>query len=160
MAEQTLAQKYGSRLPALQQQAMARRMAATSTQLKWYGDRVIADTKLTVSQKLDIAAELLRNAVVRNISRPVFKYRKKMTRGPRKGQTVTVVDPASRSKPGEYPKAETTRLMTDIFRDRAGELRRRIGTTLDYGLLLELEMDRSFLRKTLNQMIPTLRRMF
>jgi hypothetical protein len=67
--------------------------------------------------------------------------------------TKTVVDPNSRSKPGEFPRADTTRLMKDIFHVHDPSVPvSRIGTTLKYGLLLEVKLNRSFLRRTLMEM--------
>ena len=60
-----------------------------------------------------------------------------------------------RSKPGEFPHAETTQLLKTIF----GEVRQTargvwdgfIGTPLSYGLILEIKMNRSFLVRSLNE---------
>lgn len=109
-------------------------------------DRVVKNTKLTVAQRVKIAGKILRNAVVVNLSRPVRKYK-----GPRSKRVQ--VDPKSRSKPGEFPRAETEQLMKTIydkhFPERAVS---RVGTPLGYGIRLELLMNRSFLRRTLREM--------
>ena len=68
------------------------------------------------------------------------------------------MDPASRSRPGEFPRADTTRLMKDIYYETSTDgMTAIVGTTLDYGLLLETVMNRSFLRRTLTEMEGTVR---
>ena len=117
--------------------------------VNWYGHGINKHVNLHLTSRVKIAAEFLRGRVVRNISRPVFKFKNKAGR--------TVVDPASRSKPGEFPKADTTRLMKDIFWKMEHKHSAIIGTTLDYGLILETRMNRSFLRRSLNENLPTIR---
>lgn len=135
--------------------ARERRIARWDIRLEWYGERVRGNVRMGIQERLKLTAQLLRDKVVINISIPVVKIRKKITitdpdDGRRKRVTRTVVDPDSRSKPGEYPRADTTRLMKDIFWDlRPDLLRARVGTTLDYGYYLEMRMQRSFLRRTL-----------
>ena len=68
------------------------------------------------------------------------------------------MDPGSRSKPGEFPKADTTRLMKDIFWRMESKTSAIVGTTLDYGLFLETRMDRSFLRRTYREQLPVIRK--
>ena len=123
----------------------------TRMQLKWYGNEVKRNIKIGMTTRLRLAAQLLRDQVVRNISRPVRKYK-----GPRSKRIQ--VDPDSRSKPGEFPKADTTRLMKDIFWELRGKDRAIVGTSLDYGLILETRMNRSFLMRTLREMQPALRK--
>ena len=93
---------------------------------------------ITFERRLDMIAQLLRDKIVANVSLPVE----------RSGRRVIV-----RSLVGEFPRAETTRLMRDIFWDRSAILTRTVGTSLDYGLWLELK-GRSFLRRTLNEEQP------
>lgn len=60
-----------------------------------------------------------------------------------------------RSKPGEFPRADTTQLLRTIFTDYKqagpGTFDGFVGSPLDYSLRLELKMNRSFLRRTLNE---------
>ncbi len=106
---------------------------------------VLSKTKLKVAQRVRIAGQLLRDAVVVNLSRPVRKYT-----GPRSGRVQ--VDPESRSKEGEFPRADTTRLMKSIYARHIPELATsRIGTNLGYGVILEVSLERSFLRRTLRE---------
>lgn len=111
-----------------------------SARIEWFGDEVAKDISITMQARVKLASQLLRDAVVKNISDPVRKFK-----GPRSGRLQ--VDPASRSKPGEFPKADTTRLRKDIFWEVDG-LEGRVATTLDYGLILETKMNRSFLVRT------------
>ncbi len=109
-------------------------------------DKLVANTKLTVAQRIKIAGQILRDFVVINLSRPVRKYRSKRT-----GRTV--VDPKSRSVRGEFPRADTTRLLKDIYHlFRSEELASYVGTRLLYGKILETKRDRSFLRRSLNEL--------
>lgn len=116
------------------------------TRLVWLADKLTQKVTWGMATRLRVACQLLRDKVVLNISYPVTKYKSKLT-----GRTV--VDPASRSKPGQFPHADTTRLMKDVYwvvNDKA--LEGKVGTTLDYGLILELEMNRSFLIRTWQEM--------
>lgn len=111
----------------------------------WFIDNVVGVVSLTMESRVKLATELVRDRVVRNITRPVT-----VGTGPRGGRVVT-----DRSKPGEFPKAETTQLSKTIFGDvretSPGVFDGFIGTPLDYGVILELRMDRSFLVRTLNE---------
>lgn len=121
--------------------------------LQWFINDVLNKVNLPLKQRTMLATEVLRRTVVQNISRPVTKAKSRRT-----GRIVV----SDRSKPGEFPKADTTLLMKTIF----GETRNvsegvydgYVGTPIDYGLRLELHMDRSFLRRTFNDMLPTITR--
>lgn len=72
-----------------------------------------------------------------------------------KTKTEHGVEISDRSKPGEYPKADTVQLLKTIFTDVV-EIEPRcwagyVGTPLMYGVVLELKMNRSFLLRTLNE---------
>ena len=123
--------------------ARERRIARWNVRVEWLGDRLRRNIRMGMEQRLKVTAQLLRDRVVINISIPVVKERRKIG-----GKTVTVV--TERSKPGEFPRADTTRLMKDIFWElRPEEQSARVGSTLDYAIPLELRMRRSFLRRTL-----------
>jgi hypothetical protein len=120
-------------------------MAAQATvEITWYINEVSDIVSLTLRNRVRLATEFLRSQVVRNISRPVIK-----TRGVRSGRIVVT----GRSKPGEFPKADTTQLMKSIFGNvRSGGVavwEGIVGTPIDYGLYLEVSMNRSFLVRTL-----------
>lgn len=128
----------------------------TQARLEFYIDNVLKRVNVPLGTRVKLATEVLRRTVVQNISRPV-------TKTPVKGKDGTsrtrITD---RSLPGEFPKADTTLLMKTIF----GETRQEgegvfdgyVGTPVDYGLRLELHMDRSFLLRTFNETLPTIRR--
>ncbi len=106
---------------------------------------VLSKTKLTVAQRVRVAGQFLRDAVVVNLSRPVRKYT-----GPRSGRVQ--VDPESRSKEGEFPRADSTRLIKNVFHKHYPDIATsRVGTNLLYGIVLETGLDRSFLRRTLRE---------
>lgn len=135
--------------------ARARRPALTArraAQVEWFGDQVQNRMDLTMRQRVMIATEMLKTKVVQNISRPVTKHS-----GPRGGLVVT-----NRSKPGEFPKVDTALLMQSIFSDHRQITEQRIegyvGTPIDYGVILEMQMQRSFLRRTLDEQRPTITR--
>ena len=88
-----------------------------------------------MEQRLAFAAQYLRDKVVFNISLPV-------------GRSGGVT---ARSLPGQFPRADTTRLMKDVFFSRASRMMYRVGITLDYGVFLELRMNRSFLVRTIEE---------
>ena len=123
----TVAQMYAAR---------QRRIARWNARVQWFGQRVMGNIRIGMLQRLKVSGQLLRDKVVINISIPVVKDAK--------GNVI------ERSLRGEFPRAETTRLMKDIFWEVSDDGQSgRVGTTLDYGLYLELLMDRSFLRRTL-----------
>lgn len=141
MASKLLGANFKERMLA----ARAKRYIRFQTRLEWLGDKVAQKVTWGMATRLRLACQLLRDKIVLNISYPVTKYKNAAGR--------IVVDPSSRSKPGQFPHADTTRLMKDIYwvvNDKA--LEGRAGTTLDYGIILELKMDRSFLIRTWNEM--------
>lgn len=127
----------------------ARRAGAAQAQqvrIEWFIKEVSDKVAISMRNRCRLAAQLLKSKVVQNISTPVVKGV-----GPRGGRRVT-----GRSKPGEYPHAETAQLMRGIF-DGVIERGRGIydgfvGTPHHYGVILELKMRRSFLVRTLNEM--------
>lgn len=154
-AEQQQVAAWHSRMA----EARTRRQTRMDARIRWFSDRFERGLQLTMSQRLRVAVQLLRDQIVINLSTPVVKVRRKRTRDTSwgaKGSSYTWVDPASRSRPGEYPHAETTRLMKDIFYDFPTPLSAIIGTSLKYGVRLEVLMNRSFLRRTLWEMQPIL----
>lgn len=121
---------------------------------QWFIDEAIQAVNLTARQRVVLATEWLRNKTVLNISIPVVKEVV-----PRKGGgTQTVV--TERSKPGEFPRADTTLLRKSIFgqvvEPEKGIIDGYVGTPVDYGVRLELQIDRSFLLRTFAEEKPTL----
>lgn len=111
---------------------------------EWFIKEVSDTVDLTMKKRVRIATEFVKNKVIKNISRPVTKTIV--------GGRVVVTD---RSKPGEFPKADTTQLMKTIFTDFKTVSKHihdgYVGTPLDYGLILEMKLDRSFLIRTFNE---------
>ena len=163
-----------------QSAGLARRIDRYGSRLAWYGEQIKNDVTFSMNQRIRLVAQLLRDRIVINLSTPVVKVRVARQRdttsrggGPR-GSTYTWVDPSSRSKPGDFPHAETTMLMKSIFFDVDKDERAlraivgfpanatsapkdiKSGTSLDYGVILETQMDRSFLVRTYNEMLPTM----
>jgi hypothetical protein len=133
--------------------AHARRAAVadqTKARFEWYINEVVAKVGMTMEARVRIATEILRSKVVENISKPVTKGT-----GPRGGQVVK-----RRSKPGQFPRADTTLLMHTIFSGTrqhiSGIWEGYVATPLDYGAILEIAMDRSYLVRTMKQMQPVL----
>ena len=119
---------------------------------KWRGDEFQRKLKGKIGAQLTLVGQLLRDRVVINISRPVTKLAGGRGAG---GRFLRAwVDPRSRSRPGEFPKADTSTLLRSIFYKKTGTKSApavRVGTTLGYGAVLELSprLRRSFLRRTL-----------
>ncbi len=99
-----------------------------------------------------IATEYLRDKVVKNISVPV-------TKEVIAGRTRVT----ERSKPGEFPRADAPHLYKTIFKHvvKTGRgVEGYIGTTLDYGAILETSerLRRSFIRRTVVEELDRLGR--
>lgn len=128
--------------------ARMRRVAAAQkrqVRIEWFIKEVTGKVAMHMKQRVKLATQLLKDQVVLNISTPVTKGK-----GPRGGYVVT-----GRSKPGEYPHAETTQLMKTVFSNvrevQQGMFEGYVGTPLDYGLILETKLKRSFLTRTLRE---------
>ena len=125
--------------------------AGQGARIEWFIENVTNKTKISMRNRMKIAVGFLQSKIVKNISRPVTKGI-----GSRGGRAVT-----NRSKSGEYPKADTTQLMKTIFNDvqvRGDIIEGFVGTPLDYGLILETKLNRSFLKRTLEEETKTLTR--
>ncbi len=116
-----------------------------AVRIEWFIENVSDRIQLTMKRRVGIATELLKSKVVRNISIAVVKGI-----GPRGGRVVT-----GRSKPGEFPRAETTMLLKNIFsgvrETSRGVWDGFVATSLDYGVILETRMHRSFLVRSLRE---------
>ena len=122
----------------------AARSGDAHVEIESFVNEVNAMIHLTLKQRVFIAVNFLQDRIVRNISVPVTKE----VIGSR-----TVV--TERSKPGEFPRADTTTLLKTIFSDVKddgnGRIEGYVGTPLWYGLELETMMDRRFLTRTLDE---------
>jgi hypothetical protein len=128
--------------------ARQRRVARAGEQqvrIEWFIDNVSSKVAISMRNRVRLAAQYLKSRITRNISRPVTKGR-----GPRGGRVVT-----GRSVSGEFPKADTTQLMKTlmdgVIESSPGVFDGWVGTPLDYGVILELRMNRSFLVRTLRE---------
>lgn len=136
-------------VPKSVEQGRARR-AATADQraakVEWFIKEVSENIRLPLKKRVQIATQFLQDRIVKNISVSVIIISKN-------GRSYT--DETSRSAPGEFPRAETTQLMKSIFSEvrepQQGIIEGYVGTPIDYGVILELEMDRSFMVRTLNE---------
>lgn len=137
----------------LKEVRLPRRERVGDSEIIWKGDKVLRSLNLSMTKRVRLATELVKTKVVRNISRPVTKGV-----GPRGGRLIT-----NRSKSGEFPKADTTLLMksiiSDVTVDKVNQvIDGKIGTPLDYGVILELHMNRSFLVRTIREEQPMIRK--
>lgn len=123
--------------------AGARAAAKGVKQTRWFIREVSNHITLTMRERVRIATVFLKNSVIVNIKRPVTK-----SIGPRGGIVVT-----NRSNRGEYPKADTTELMstliTDVVNTSPTIVDGMVGSPMDYSLTLERKLNRSFLIRTL-----------
>lgn len=149
-------------------QRRADKAAKAHARDQWFIEQAVANTKLTVRQRMEIATEYLRTKVVKNISVPVIKTVVSVGKQPRNEQghfqarrRITRV--SGRSKPGEFPRADTTLLMKSIIgtvEEDNGGFVGYVGTPVSYGVILEMKMDRSFLVRTLHEEKENLRKIF
>lgn len=127
------------------------------TKLKWYGEKIAKGLKVEMSNRLTVIGGLLRDRIRAHISIPVGYII-----GPRGGIKIT-----ERSKPGEHPRTQAAlpeggRLIESIFSRKLSPLWVRVGTTLDYGMYLEIGTrnmaPRPYILRTLLEQIPAIRR--
>ena len=151
--------------------ARARRLARADESInrtKWFISEVLDKTNTSLKMRVRIATEYLKSKVVKNISRPVTKtYFTKTFRvtgddGKVRNKKFSGVHISDRSVKGEYPKADTVQLLKTIFGNvvetSPGVFAGYVGTPLDYGVILEIKMDRSFLVRTLKEERTTIMR--
>lgn len=118
--------------------------------MRWFGGAVLKRINQHVHMNMEDAVEHLRLKVVKNISVPVGRNEA--------GQIV------QRSVPGEYPRRETgdliNSLITDVGVVEPGVLEGIVGTNITHGVVLELKLslDRTYLKRTLMEEVPILRR--
>ena len=146
-----------SRLEAIEQ-CRSRRVAAlerSRVRFEWKVKPLLETVSMSLQRRVELATQYVASKVIVNVSRPVTKTVRPLLRGPNKGKTRTVV--TDRSKAGEFPKADTTRMMGDVFAEirqvAAGVWFGFCGTTLDYGVTLETsqQLNRAWLTRTLYQ---------
>lgn len=119
-------------------------MARTYTRVFYRGGA--AKIQYVIERRMRSSIRLLKSRVQRNISVPV-QYT---------GSGVI------RSKPGEYPRKDTGLLRRTVatkieFQHYGSVIHGHVGVTQDYGLELELNMDRKLLEATLIDEWPLIR---
>ncbi len=123
------------------------RRGGADVQFRWRIDQVVNTVNLSMEKRVKLATAIIFDRIQKNINVPVVK-----SAG---GRVV------ERSKPGEYPRVETSQLkktlLTDVEQTSPGVWWGFIGTPLDYGLFLESDKiaprikGRSYLVRTLNE---------
>jgi len=91
--------------------------------VKWYGGQYTRQTERTVEQKLFSLCNRIVNDIKRDMSKP---------KSGKPGKQTTA------SAPGESPARQTRLLIGSIVHDRVSNVKRKLGTSLKYGLYLEL----------------------
>lgn len=130
--------------------------ADRSARIQWFIDEVSDKVEMTMDQRIKLSTQFLKAKIVRNISKAVVRAQGRNRLGQFTRKRVR-----GRSKPGEFPRADTTQLMKTIFDDYTKDgdhITGYVGTPLDYGLILETKRDRSFLKRTLDEELPTIKR--
>ncbi len=127
---------------ASKRQFLVRRARKGVAQTQWFIDEVSDHVNITLRQRMGTAIGFLKNKIILNIRIPVRRIV-----GPRGGVQVI------RSKPGEFPRADTVELMrtliTDVTSITPAIVDGSVGSPKDYSVFLELNLNRSFLRRTL-----------
>ena len=84
---------------------------------RWQGAKLYSLIRKEMLVRLAVAGKHLQTETRSNVSIPVRRVRRRRrrdtSRGP-KGSTYYLVDPASRSRPGEFPRKESGRLRRGI----------------------------------------------
>lgn len=126
------------------------RTGKTEATVVWNGEKLEKILELEFSKRIKLATQLVKDQVKLNLNRSVLKYKGPISKKIR-------VLPESRSRPGEFPRKETGDLQKNIFGETPRPDWGVVGTTYGYGLLLETQMNRSYLRRTLLEMQPKIR---
>ncbi len=99
------------------------------TRVDWYGDQFLARLNTAVDVGLDAAAEALSSEVRKTLSK---------TTGRVTGKNATGRNLYRASSPGTPPGTRSGRLRNSIDWNRSGNLRRTVGTNLEYARIHEL----------------------
>ena len=97
--------------------------------VEWYGPDFVAKAAASAEFALDVTAEQLRTEVIQTL---------RQTTGTVTGKTPTGRNIFSASLPGTPPGSRTGRLRNSITSKQSGELRRTVGTNLEYARIHEL----------------------
>lgn len=115
--------------------------SSKSHSVKFYTREFISRVDSVMKKRVGLATSLLKGKVIFNIGIPVERIT-----GPKGGVKVI------RSEPGEYPRKDTGLLVATMMhgvKSSPGVSEGYVGTPLDYGVELEVKMNRSFLKRTL-----------
>ena len=114
---------------------------------EWRIEEVANTINLSLKRRMAVATHYLQTQVVRNIS---VSVKKSIVNG-----KIVVTE---RSQPGEFPRMDTGKLMRSVIRDvqnpAFGIYDGFVGTKSEYGVKLELEMGRVFLKRTFYDALP------
>lgn len=109
--------------------------------LEWHGD----EAKEHVRRR---AVQFLTRAAI-TVARRAKELLSIAGTGKVKGKKV---GPVTHSKPGEPPRKQTGRLRASVTHEvDEGELAARVGTNVDYGKILEVDRDRVWLKRALDE---------
>ncbi len=132
--------------------SLARQSVSKNVRIQWFIDNVTNTVRVALRNRMKIATSLVKNSVIKNISVPVVKV------NTQSGGSKVV----ERSKRGEFPRADSTKLMrtliTDVRTLSNGDVLGHIGTPQAYSIPLELELERQFLTRTLFEELPRIKR--
>ena len=118
--------------------------------VEWHGKDFEAHITRELSRRVKRAVAHVQTKTQKNISRP-FRTGGSQTRyQPKRAGTASVA--------GEFPRADLGRLRQNVFMQMTGKLTGMVGTPLEYGLILETKLDRSFLERTLNEELGTIKK--
>lgn len=91
--------------------------------VKWHGREYIRQTERTAEQKLSSFCDRICTDIKRDMTKP---------KSGKQGKQTTA------SAPGESPARQTGHLVGSITHKRIGKMREKLGTSIPYGLYLEL----------------------
>jgi len=115
----------------------------------WHGEKVMAQIHARAEAKMDASAEMLVKRVKDSFREP--KSGREAPAGKKRIRGFIT----RRSAPGEPPAVQYGHLLRSIVWENIGQLARRVGTNIEYGLGLELGKRnmaaRPFLRPAFDQ---------
>ena len=127
---------------------MVRPVITINTSVQWYGKFVFSRVNLEIGRRVIITTGLLKKSILFNISIPV---------------DILPNGAKVRSLSGEFPRRDFGPLMntmlSGVSQIRLGVHEGYVGTPLDYGVRLELHMNRSFLLRTFYQKLGVIQTM-
>jgi len=134
--------------------------------IKWVGGKPMASLQIVVQTKMLKRLELigmhLQKSLMKKLGKPVTKGKRTRFRSTSRGAAGSSYTFASnRSKAGEYPRADSTNLMTGVFYDvikNPVSPSVRVGHQAKYGVILEEKLNRKLLRANLYEEMAFIQR--